>query len=74
ERQMDRFVGLDMDILIEEKVESESMALGRGYIHAPEVDGSVVVLTDKAVPGTFIKCRITGRNGIDLEAVPLNEL
>jgi len=74
ESQMDRFVGLDMDILIEEKVESESMALGRAYIHAAEVDGSVVVLTDRAVPGKFMKCRITGRNGIDLEAVPLDEL
>jgi len=74
ERQMDRFVGLDMDILIEEKVEFESMALGRAYVHAAEVDGSVVVLTDKAIPGKFMKCRITGRNGIDLEAVPLDEL
>ncbi|MDA3940700.1 MAG: 30S ribosomal protein S12 methylthiotransferase RimO [Spirochaetia bacterium] len=74
EHQMDRFIGLDLDILIEEKVKSESMALGRAYIHAAEVDGSVVVLTDKAVPGEFLECRITGRNGIDLEAVPLNEL
>ncbi len=74
ESQMDRFVGLDLDILIEEKVEAESMFLGRAYIHAAEVDGSVVVLTDKAVPGEFLECRITGRNGIDLEAVPLDEL
>ena len=74
ERQMDRFIGLDMDILIEEKVEYEAMALGRAYLHAAEVDGSVVVLTDKAIPGKFMRCRITGRNGIDLEAVPLDEL
>lgn len=74
ERQMDRFVGLDLDVLIEEKVEAESMALGRAYLHAAEVDGSVVVLSDKAVPGKIMECRITGRNGIDLEAVPLDEL
>ena len=74
ERQMDRFIGKDLDILIEEKVEAESMALGRAYLHAAEVDGSVVVLSDKAVPGKMMQCRITGRNGIDLEAVPLDEL
>ena len=74
EKQMDRFAGLDMDVLIEEKVEAESMALGRAYLHAAEVDGSVVVLSDRAVPGEIMECRITGRNGIDLEAVPLDEL
>jgi len=50
------------------------MALGRAYLHAAEVDGSVVVLSEKTVPGEFVKCRITGRNGIDLEAVPIDEL
>ena len=74
EKQMDRFLGLDLDVLIEEKVEAESMALGRAYLHAAEVDGSVVVLSDNAVPGKIMECRITGRNGIDLEAVPLDEL
>lgn len=74
ERQMERFVGLDMDILIEERIESENMALGRAYIHAAEVDGSAVVLSGKVVPGKLIRCRITKRNGIDLEAVPLDEL
>lgn len=74
ERQMDRFIGKTLDILIEEKVEAESMALGRAYLHAAEVDGAVVVLSDKAVPGKLMECRISGRNGIDLEAVPLYEL
>jgi ribosomal protein S12 methylthiotransferase len=74
ERQMNRFVGLDMDVLIEERVEAESMALGRAYLHAAEVDGSVVVLSDKVTPGKLIRCRITKRNGIDLEAVPVDEL
>jgi len=74
ERQMDRFVGMDLDVLIEENVEEESMALGRAYLHAAEVDGSVVVLSSKAIPGKIMECRITGRNGIDLEAVPLDEL
>lgn len=74
ERQMDRFIGMDLDVLIEENVEGESMALGRAYIHAAEVDGSVVVLSNKAIPGKIMECKITGRNGIDLEAVPLDEL
>ena len=74
EKQMDRFVGLDMDILIEENVKGESIALGRAYLHAAEVDGSAVVLSNRAIPGKLMECRITGRNGIDLEAVPLDEL
>ena len=51
---MNRFVGLNMDILIEERIEAESMALGRAYLHAAEVDGSVVVLSDNLIPGKFI--------------------
>lgn len=74
ERQMERFAGLDMDILVEEKIESENMALGRAYIHAAEVDGSVIILSGKVIPGKLIRCRITRRNGIDLEAVPLDEM
>ncbi len=74
ESRMDRFVGTDMDVLIEERIKEEPISLGRAYLHAAEVDGSVVVLSDKPAPGTVVRCRITRRNGIDLEAVPFDEL
>jgi len=77
--RVDRLVGTDMDILIEEFVPDEPLALGRGYAHAPEVDGAVVVLTGDErertaagiEPGRRVRCRVIRRNGLDLEAVPL---
>ena len=77
--RMQRFVGRDLDVLVEEMVPDEPLAIGRCYAQAPEVDGSVVinVPSDSAdgptrvSPGRFVRCRIVRRNGLDLEAVPL---
>lgn len=75
EKRMERYVGRDLDVLIEEKVTGESLFFGRGYLQAPEVDGNIIVLSDKDRPlGQFIRCKIVRRNAIDLEAVPLDEL
>jgi ribosomal protein S12 methylthiotransferase len=76
---MQRFVGRDLDVLVEEMVPDEPLAIGRCFAQAPEVDGSVVINvpddTDDrrrlVVPGEFVRCRIVRRNGLDLEAVPL---
>ena len=78
--RMERFVGTDLDVLVEELVPDEPLAIGRCYAQAPDVDGSVVVhVPDEGVtsgsarvsPGEFVRCRIVRRNGLDLEAVPL---
>jgi len=77
--QMERFVGRDLDVLVEEMIPEEPLALGRCYAQAPEVDGSVVInlpddaspLRARVQPGQFVRCRIVRRNGLDLEAVPL---
>jgi ribosomal protein S12 methylthiotransferase len=69
ERLLDRKVGQDLDVLVEERVQGERMYLGRGYLHAPEVDGLVVVKADRLEPGRIYPVRIDGRAGIDLEAV-----
>ncbi|MFP3959628.1 MAG: 30S ribosomal protein S12 methylthiotransferase RimO, partial [Spirochaetaceae bacterium] len=68
--RLDRFVGGDMEVLIEEEVQGEELAIGRGYPHAPEVDGLVVVRTGgrRLVPGSMVSARILRRNGVDLEA------
>jgi ribosomal protein S12 methylthiotransferase len=70
-KRMDRFIGHTMDILIEEEIREEGVSIGRGYIHAPDVDGAVVV-KGAFPPGTVVPCRIDARNGIDLEASPLD--
>ncbi len=70
EERLDRFVGKTLDVLIEEAVQGEEIYLGRGYMQAPEVDGLTVVHTDAVLePGARVPVRITGRRGVDLEAV-----
>jgi len=77
-----RFYGKKFTVLIEEIFTHNDkdecyMALGRAWFQAPEVDGSVVLNFAKGqldsegsplAPGSFIKVRITGIHGIDLEA------
>ncbi len=71
EQQLDRWIGREFDVLIEEKIEQEDLLIGRMFAQAPEVDGSTVVLTDSGKPGDVIRCGIRRRIGIDLEAVPI---
>ena len=68
-----RFVGNTYDVLIEELVEGEDLAIGRMYAQAPDVDGLTVVLGRNLVPGSRITCGITKVNGIDLQAIPCME-
>jgi len=70
--RMERFVGETMRILVEEKVREEDLALGRGYIHAPEVDGTAVILSGDVKPGDWIDMRVVKRNNFDLEVIPLD--
>ena len=65
------FVGKEYDVLIEELVEGEDLAIGRIWAQAPEVDGLTVVMGRDMVPGKVYRCGITKVNGIDLEAVKL---
>ena len=68
ERRLDRQVGRTLDVLVEERVQGERLYLGRAYLHAPEVDGLVVVKAGGLEPGRIYPVRIEGRAGIDLEA------
>jgi len=71
EGSMDRFVGRELEVLIEEPVIGEELAFARAYLQAPEVDGAVVVRGSGFTAGRPLAARIIRRNGIDLEAVPL---
>ncbi len=65
-------VGKTYDVLIEELIEGESVALGRAWYQAPEIDGACVVLYDEDFddvenikPGAVVKVQITGVRGVD---------
>jgi ribosomal protein S12 methylthiotransferase len=82
QKRMDRFVGRNMEALIEEAVDEaalepsgsleEGLYLGRLYCQAPEVDGAAVIRSEKPlVPGTLLPGRVFARAGFDLEWSPL---
>jgi ribosomal protein S12 methylthiotransferase len=68
ERRLERHVGAQLEVLIEEPVRGEALALGRAYLQAPEVDGLVVVKAAGLEAGRCCRVRIERRNGVDLEA------
>ncbi len=67
--RLQRFVGNEYDVLIEELVEGEDLAIGRIYAQAPEVDGLTVVMGRGLHAGDVVRCGITRVNGVDLEAI-----
>ena len=76
EQNLAGFEGKTLDILAEEEIPEEDIILGRGYMNAPDVDGTVIIHTGniarKIKPGNVVKCKIIKRNNIDLEASPLS--
>ena len=87
EQKLAAFCGLETDVLIEEIIPQDqngeeentlcSIALGRAWFQAPEVDGAVVVNFSQTqkdtegqpiTAGSLVRVRITALRGIDLEA------
>jgi ribosomal protein S12 methylthiotransferase len=68
-----RFVGSTQTVLVEERITGEELAIARGYMNAPEVDGAIVIVGGEPEPGDTIRVRITAVRGVDLEAVPLGD-
>jgi ribosomal protein S12 methylthiotransferase len=69
-RRLDRHLGAELDVLVEERVEGEELSIGRTYLQAPDVDGLTVVRA-ACTPGAVLKVRIERRNGFDLEGEPV---
>ncbi len=74
-----RLVGSELEVLVEEEValadgedglEGEELSLGRAWLQAPEVDG-LVVLRGAHKPGTLVRAKVIGVNGVDLDCLPL---
>ena len=45
-------------------------AVGRSFRDAPEIDGAVTIRNCEAVPGEFVRARVTEADPYDLSAVP----
>ena len=43
EKRLGSYVGKEIEVLVEEIIAEEEIALGRGYMNAPEVDGAVIL-------------------------------
>jgi len=80
EKNMDRFVNQNMDVLVEEQIaanetdteENETLWLGRLYCQAPDIDGAAVIVKSEASEknpqlGDFTKCKVMSRRGFDLK-------
>lgn len=75
--RMGRFVGRDLEILVEEEVAAargvdgdggEPLSIGRAWLQAPGVDG-LTVLRGSFRPGTLVPARVLALAGVDLDAV-----
>jgi ribosomal protein S12 methylthiotransferase len=68
EKKLDRFINMETEFLIEEEIIGEDgLYIGRSYINAPEVDGSIVIESDKKLElGSLVKGKIKSRAGFDL--------
>ena len=65
--------GAEYDVLID-TVEEEHY-VGRTYQQAPDIDAVTYVQTPQdLVPGELVRCRVTGYDGYDLVAEPIEDL
>jgi ribosomal protein S12 methylthiotransferase len=71
---MERFIGKTLPALVEESIEDgedDTFYLCRLYCQAPEVDGALVVSSDRPLTfGSPLEVKVLALNGIDLEGVP----
>lgn len=65
EALMEKHVGRVLDVLVTEL--TDEGALGRSYLDAPDIDGEIMIYTDKKLSvGDFIKVEITESTAYDL--------
>jgi ribosomal protein S12 methylthiotransferase len=74
EERLDRFIGRELEVLIEERIAAANepdgpLSLGRAYLQAPDVDGLTVVSGLDCAPGDIVACKMASRAGLDLSGV-----
>jgi len=61
------YLGKEIEVLIDEiSLKKEKLAIGRTQADAPEIDGKVIIKTDKVEPGKYIKVNIVETSEYDL--------
>ena len=76
--RLGRFVGREIDVLVEEQVArasdgDEELSLGRAWNQAPDVDGLTVIRGEHR-PGSVLRARVLAVKGVDFDAgLPLRE-
>ena len=69
----EEFIGQELWVMVEGRVDGENAYVGRTYRDAPEIDGYIFVNTDKELmTGDFVRVRVTGAYEYDLigEMIP----
>ena len=73
-RKLDRYVGSVQDVLVEGyHPETELLLMGRMASQAPEVDGSVIIVSGEGHAGRIMRARITSAHDYDVEAELLSD-
>ena len=63
----DAMIGRELLVMIEGKISGEPAYVGRTYMDAPGIDGSIFVNTDEELmSGDLVKVKVTGANEYDL--------
>jgi len=61
------YLGKEIEVLVDEITSGKSkLAIGRTEANAPDIDGKVIIKTDKVEPGKFIKVNIIDTSEYDL--------
>jgi ribosomal protein S12 methylthiotransferase len=68
-----RFVGRELEVLVEERLEDEQLTVGRSFREAPDTDGEVQLQGPDGGPvelpiGRMVRARVVGASGVDLVA------
>jgi len=67
------YQGKEVEVLVDETFSGESkIAIGRTEANAPDIDGKVIIKTDKVEPGKFIKVNIIDTSEYDLVGEIIN--
>ena len=76
EKRMERWAGKTLDVLVEETIDGEDgLYIGRAYLHAPEVDGAVVLESETPLaPGSIVTALVRARSGFDLHCQLKSEI
>ncbi|MDR2510756.1 MAG: 30S ribosomal protein S12 methylthiotransferase RimO [Spirochaetaceae bacterium] len=65
---LEHFVKRELSVLVEARLET-GLYLGRAYLHAPEVDGAVIIESKKTLEtGVFTTVKVTSRKQFNLYA------